>query len=171
MHILREKTNMNLKNEESIEWTECPTKTTEGKLKILVDENKLDENLIKSLEKKFNVKKAVKNIGLDDKHVHTQAITEFRVILTNDKHFWDDKICPLQNTTGIIIIPEKDTDETIKILDTFFINLYNLWGICRYCNKGSWFGRKVKVQKKGFTWKYITYDGKIYRDERIEYEL
>jgi hypothetical protein len=127
----------------------------------------LDENLIKSLEKKFNVKMAVKNKGLDDKHVHIQAIKESRVILTNDDHFWDNKKCPMQETRGIIIIPPKNTDETNKTLDTFFINLYNQYGICRYCNRW-WFGIKVKVQETRFIMKYITYDS---REERIEYEL
>ncbi len=155
-------------NEEEIECVRG--KTAEGKLKILVDENRLDNNLIKSLEKKFNVNMAVKNRGLDDKHVHIQAITESRAILTNDGHFWDNKKCPMQETKGIIIIPPNDTDETIKTLDTFFKNLYKLFGICRYCN-GWWMGKKVKVQKTGFTWKYITYDGNISREERIEYEL
>lgn len=153
-------------NEEEIE---C-TKTAEGKLKILIDENMLDEYLIKLLKKRFSVGKAVKNRGLDDMNVNKLAMKESSVILTSDQHFWDDKIFPRQQTPGIIIINARDTDETIKTLDTFFKNLYNLFGIARYCNKW-WIGTKVKVQKTGFTRKYITDDGSISRDERIEYEL
>jgi predicted nuclease of predicted toxin-antitoxin system len=151
-------------NEEEMECAQG--KRAEGKLKILVDENILDKNIIKSLEKKFNVKMAVKNRGLEDKNVHTLAITESRVILTKDGHFWDNIKFPMQKTPGIIIIPETDTDETIKILDTFFKKLYNRHGICRYCN-GWWIGTKVKVQKTGYTWRCITNDGSISPEERI----
>ncbi|MBU4076398.1 MAG: hypothetical protein KKI06_06790 [Euryarchaeota archaeon] len=113
---------------------------------------------------------AVKNRGLDDKNVHIQAIKESRAILTNDGHFWDDRKFPMQETPRIIIITAKDTDETIKTLDTFFNNLYNLFGIARYCNKW-WIGTKVQVHKTGFTLKYITDDGNVSLDQRIEYEL
>ncbi len=153
-------------NEEEIE---C-FKKVEGKLKILVDENRLDEKLIKALKKIFNVKKAIKNKGLDDNNVmYQQAMKDSRVILTNDSDFWDDNKFPMNKTIGIINITTKDTDETIIALKKFFDKFGEMVGFARSCNDGYWIGTKVKVQKKGFIWKYINEDDSISK-EIIDYE-
>lgn len=152
-------------NEEEIE---C-YKKAEGKLKILVDENRLDKNLIKFLKKRFNVRMAVKNKGLDDKNVYGQAMKESRVILTNDLDFWNNINFPMHQTTGIIIITESDTNETINTLEKFFEKIGEKVGIGRNCNAW-WIGTKVKVRKTGFTWKYLNEDGSISPDEKIDYE-
>ncbi len=157
-----------LMNEEEIVW-EC-FKKSEGKLRILVDENRLDQNLIKFLRKKFNVRMALKNKGLDDYNVYEQAMKESRVILTNDGDFWDDNKFPMHQTLGIIIVTAKDTKETITALEKFFNKLGEMSGMGRSCNYW-WFGTKVKVQKTGFTWKYINEKGTISPDERIDYAL
>lgn len=148
-------------NEEEIE---CP-KNTEGKLKILIDENRLDKNLIKYLKKIFNVKMAVKNIGLDDYNVlYGQAKKESRVILTNDQDFWNDNKHPFEQAIGILIIPNKDADVTIEILKKFFDKLGKMYGMGRYCND-RWSGLKFKVQQKGFILKYKNEDGSIYNED------
>ncbi|MDO8725045.1 MAG: DUF5615 family PIN-like protein [Candidatus Methanoperedens sp.] len=148
-------------NDEEI--TYCP-KNTEGKLKILVDENSLDPNLIKYLKKIFNVKMAVKNKGLDDYNVlYGQARNESRVILTNDQDFWNNKY-PFEQAIGILIIPNKDADVTIKILKKFFVKLGKMYDMGRYCND-RWGGLKVKVQQNGFILKYKNEDGSIHTED------
>ncbi len=140
-------------NEEEIE---C-YKNKEGKLKILLDENRLDEKLIKALKKIFNVKKAIKNKGLDDNNVmYQQAMKDSRVILTNDRDFWKDDKFPMNETKGIIIIAIKDTDEAIIALKKFFDKFGEITGFGRSCNEGYWIRTKVNVQKTGFAWRYIT---------------
>lgn len=151
-------------NDEETEVYEC-YKSCTGKLKILVDENRLNKNLIEFLEKKFNVKKAVKNKGLEDKNVmYSQSMKEHRVILTNDQDFYDDHKFPMHQTNGIIIITQKDIEETIIALEKFLHTLDEKgYKLSRGCNIW-WIGTKSKVQKTEFTLKDI--DG----EQRFPYE-
>ncbi len=155
-------------NDEKTEINEC-TKSCPGKLKILVDENRCDESLIKQLRKKFNVKKAVKNKGLDDKNVmYNQAVKECRVILTNDQDFYDDHKFPMHLTNGVIIITPKDTEGTIIALEKFLHTLDEKgYKLSRSCNFW-WIGTKAKVQKTEFTLKHINKDGSS--EKRYPYE-
>ncbi len=141
-------------------------KTTNGKLKILVDENILNEKFIKVLRKKFNVKKAIKNRGLDDKNVmFGQAKKDFRVILTKDNDFWNDNKFPMNKTTGIIIITTQDIDKSIIALKKFLHTLdVEGYDFSRSCNHW-WNGIKVRIRETGYTIK-----SSIFPEEIFEYE-
>ncbi len=154
-------------NDEETEEYEC-TKNCPGKLKILVDENMLDDSLIKKLEKKFNVKKVIKNKGLDDKNVmYNQAMKERRVILTNDQDFYDDHKFPMHQTCGIIYITPKDIEGTTIALEKFLHTLDEKgYKLSRSCNFW-WIGTKAKVLKTEFI---IKFNGDKSHEQRFPYE-
>lgn len=153
-----------IQTKEKKEVYEC-YKNCPGILKILLDENRQEPNLIKFLEKNFNVKMAVKNKGLGDKNVmHSQAKKEHRVILTNDQDFYNDHKFPMHETNGIIITHPQDTDRTIIALEKFLHTLDKKgYKLSRTCNLW-WIGMKSKVNETEFTLKDIN------GEERFPYE-
>jgi predicted nuclease of predicted toxin-antitoxin system len=96
-----------------------------------------------------------------DENIYQRAKKLHKVLLTMDRHFWDDRNHPLQKGFGIIFV-DIPPDQTSKAID----GLARFYAIfAKYYPLDWWDSMKARITKSMFVLKYHTYEGRIREEE------
>lgn len=133
---------------------------TPGKRKIRVF---VDASLPQQFAHEVNNYKAFKLVGKatheKDPEIYKQAKELRALLLTSDKDFWNDRIFPLSQSPGVIIIEGKN----LKEIDYAFGYFLAYFGIIDGIRKISTYTErmKFKISRKGIIIKTLNYRSKV----------
>jgi len=148
-----------LKNE-WLSWT--PPKR---KIRVFVDAS-LPQEFIREVSEY----KAFKLVGSAEKESDTDIYKQARklkaLLLTSDKDFWDDRVFPLSQSPGVLIIEGTDLNE----IDYAFGYFLAYFGIVDAVRKVSTYPQcmKFKINRRGLTIKALNRDSKL-KIDHLEY--
>jgi len=130
----------------------------------------VDASLPQEFVHEVNNYKAFKLVGKaeseKDPEIYKQAKKLKALLLTSDKDFWNDRVFPLSESPGIIII-ERDN---LKDVDYAFGYFLAYFGIIDTIRKIPTFPErmKFKISCKGVVIKTLDYNSKV-RTENLQY--